>query len=330
MLDGTSLAGAPCIAVSSVDGDGIDGGPRGARATSRSRSDRAGRRADRPAGSRLAIDRVFAVKGRGAVVTGTLRGGTLDRGATLRLVPGDRSVRVREVQVHGSDGGYGAGPGRSGAQPGRRRCRRPASGAVLTDDPAVVASDRLLVRLDVDAARPSASEAPPRHGGGGCGGRAERPGRARPRGRQRRRDPAAGGVPRDRTGRPVRPAARELAAIGSSAGWSSMPRRRAACPAGARPPSGSGAWPWRSQAGERDRRRRRRLDLHGISSPRVRDRRPGTGRRRHRRERRGDARSRSHMRGRSDARRRPDRGRAGAAPGRDQRTARPRPQPPRS
>ena len=50
--------------------------------------------------ARLAIDRVFAVKGRGVVVTGTLRGGPLARGATLRLVPGDRSARVREVQVH--------------------------------------------------------------------------------------------------------------------------------------------------------------------------------------------------------------------------------------
>ena len=52
-------------------------------------------------GARLAIDRVFAVKGRGVVVTGTLRGAASVAGATLRLVPGDRTVRVREIQVHG-------------------------------------------------------------------------------------------------------------------------------------------------------------------------------------------------------------------------------------
>ena len=50
---------------------------------------------------RLAIDRSFVIKGRGTVVTGTLRGGRLAQGAQLRLVPGDREVRAREVQVHG-------------------------------------------------------------------------------------------------------------------------------------------------------------------------------------------------------------------------------------
>ena len=45
-------------------------------------------------------------------MTGTLRGARLARGATLRLVPGDRSVRVREVQVHGTTV-EAAGPGRT-------------------------------------------------------------------------------------------------------------------------------------------------------------------------------------------------------------------------
>ena len=51
-------------------------------------------------GPRLAIDRVFAVRGRGGVVTGTLRG-TLSTGDAVRIEPGGRSARVREVQVHG-------------------------------------------------------------------------------------------------------------------------------------------------------------------------------------------------------------------------------------
>ncbi len=98
------------------------------------------------AGRRLAIDRVFAVKGRGIVVTGTLRGGPLRRGATLRLVPGDRAIRVREVQVHGETV-ESAEPGRTAlnlAGIGMDELRR---GLVLTDDPSVVASDRVLVRL---------------------------------------------------------------------------------------------------------------------------------------------------------------------------------------
>ena len=86
----------------------------------------------------LAIDRVFSVKGRGAVVTGTLRGGPLGRGDTLRLVPGDREVRVREIQVHGH--AVEARRGRRSDRAEPRRRRRAADlhrGMVLTADPTV-------------------------------------------------------------------------------------------------------------------------------------------------------------------------------------------------
>ena len=153
LLAGTSLDGSPVLAVSSTSGAGIDA-LRLALVELRDRTlavvaDRgvvSGRGAV-SSGSRLAIDRVFAVKGRGEVVTGTLRGGPLATGASLRLVPGDRAVRVREVQVHGAAVGS-AGPGRTalnlsgGIRSGLHR------GVVLTDDPAVTASDRWLVQLD--------------------------------------------------------------------------------------------------------------------------------------------------------------------------------------
>src|SRR5947209_6446856 len=48
----------------------------------------------------LHIDRVFTVKGAGTVVTGTLWAGRIRRGDRLVLLPGDRPVRVRGVQVH--------------------------------------------------------------------------------------------------------------------------------------------------------------------------------------------------------------------------------------
>ncbi len=148
LLDGTSLARAAVIAASSLDGEGIDA-VRAELELVRDRV-RAARPTGRPArpGSRLAIDRVFAVKGRGAVVTGSLRGGTVDRGVTLRVVPGDRSVRVREVQVHGTTVDT-AGPGRTALNLAAVDAGELHRGLVLTDDPAVVASDRLLVRLDV-------------------------------------------------------------------------------------------------------------------------------------------------------------------------------------
>ncbi len=48
----------------------------------------------------LHIDRSFTVDGIGTVVTGTLWSGTLEVGDSLTLLPGDRSVRVRGLQIH--------------------------------------------------------------------------------------------------------------------------------------------------------------------------------------------------------------------------------------
>ncbi|MBN2560340.1 MAG: selenocysteine-specific translation elongation factor [Phycisphaerae bacterium] len=50
---------------------------------------------------RLAIDRVFAIRGRGTVVTGSVLEGKTAAGATLELQPAGLSCKVREVQLHG-------------------------------------------------------------------------------------------------------------------------------------------------------------------------------------------------------------------------------------
>lgn len=49
---------------------------------------------------RLYIDRVFAMTGRGAVVTGTLIDGSLSASQTVAVVPGDQTARIRELQIH--------------------------------------------------------------------------------------------------------------------------------------------------------------------------------------------------------------------------------------
>ncbi|MGH9639629.1 MAG: selenocysteine-specific translation elongation factor, partial [Bryobacteraceae bacterium] len=51
--------------------------------------------------ARLPIDRSFALKGFGTVVTGTLWSGTLHAGKMVQLHPGRRELRVRGLQVHG-------------------------------------------------------------------------------------------------------------------------------------------------------------------------------------------------------------------------------------
>ena len=60
---------------------------------------------------RLPIDRVFALAGAGTVVTGSTWSGTVAPGTSVRLLPLDRDVRVRSIQVHSQDADQ-AGPGR--------------------------------------------------------------------------------------------------------------------------------------------------------------------------------------------------------------------------
>jgi selenocysteine-specific elongation factor len=144
LLRPTALAGAPAVTVSGVTGEGVDAlvvALVGLRDQAR-----AGGAGD-PGPARLAIDRVFGVKGRGTVVTGTLRGGPLARGASLRLEPGGATVRARELQARGSPVEAGGPGGRLAANVAGVERAALARGAVLTDDPAVVASDRLLVAL---------------------------------------------------------------------------------------------------------------------------------------------------------------------------------------
>ncbi len=96
LVAGSFLEGAPVVAVSARTGDGLAGLTSALVDVSR-------RAPSRAAGgvTRLPIDRVFSMKGFGTVVTGTLVSGTIAVDQTLALLPGDRSVKVRGVQVHG-------------------------------------------------------------------------------------------------------------------------------------------------------------------------------------------------------------------------------------
>jgi selenocysteine-specific elongation factor len=143
LLAKTSLAGVPVHAASSVTGQGIDG----VRAALRVVVDEAATARPRAgAPLRLAIDRVFAVKGRGAVVTGSLRGGSLEASATLRREPGGESVRVREIQVHNRVRDRHDG-GRTAINVAGMPVEALRRGDVLTVGPGVIGAERLLVDL---------------------------------------------------------------------------------------------------------------------------------------------------------------------------------------
>jgi selenocysteine-specific elongation factor len=61
---------------------------------------------------RLWLDRVFAIKGSGTVVTGTLQAGTVRAGDELLLTPAMRSVRIRSVQTLGAAAAQATGVAR--------------------------------------------------------------------------------------------------------------------------------------------------------------------------------------------------------------------------
>jgi len=97
-LRDTVAADAPVVAVSTVTGDGLDA-LRDAIHDALTALPR--RPADAPAF--LPVDRVFALPGRGTIVTGTLMQGAIRTGDALLLDPPGREVRVRSLQVFGEN-----------------------------------------------------------------------------------------------------------------------------------------------------------------------------------------------------------------------------------
>jgi selenocysteine-specific elongation factor len=147
LLARTALASAPIVVVSAETGEGLDDlraalvALRDLVVASRPPAD------DQPLGrARLAVDRAFTIRGRGAVVTGTLRGGPIRRGDGVRIEPTAGDGRVRELQVHGQPV-EAAFDGRTALNLAGIESMSLRRGLVVTTDPAIVATDRLLVAL---------------------------------------------------------------------------------------------------------------------------------------------------------------------------------------
>ena len=266
----TSLASSPVLAVSAATGDGVEAlRPRSPRSS-------LGRRPVSWAAARLAVDRAFTVKGRGTVVTGSLRGGPVshrDRrsgSCPARRRSGSARSRSGATRVDAADGG------RTALLLGALEDALPERGQVLTAGP-VRRRHLAAARRDPAArgprhpgprpgaaGRPRPAPAPPRHGPGGRA-RGPRPaGGDRPAGRLEPRDPAARRGGRRGAGRPVRAPASVARLDG---GWRRRPgpaaaARGVATAADAR--AGGGAGATRSRAATTPRTPRARLDLHGA------------------------------------------------------------------
>jgi selenocysteine-specific elongation factor len=95
-LSASRVRWEPPIAVSAISGAGLDELRASLAGVARDLT-------ERPAQDlfRLPIDRVFAVAGAGTVVTGSTWTGTVAVGDSVRLLPLNREVRVRSIEVHG-------------------------------------------------------------------------------------------------------------------------------------------------------------------------------------------------------------------------------------
>src|SRR5579862_1340398 len=95
MVRGSFLEGAPMVPVSARTGAGLEQ----LKSELRQRSLNADPKpVDRP--FRLPIDRAFVMKGFGAVITGTLVSGKIEKDAEVEVYPLARRARVRGIEVH--------------------------------------------------------------------------------------------------------------------------------------------------------------------------------------------------------------------------------------
>jgi len=98
LLVDTALSDAPIVKVSALDGNGISE----LRATLAAIAKGADPRTPRSGPSRLGVDRTFAMKGFGTVVTGTLIGGSFRLGDAVEILPARTRARIRGLQNHGA------------------------------------------------------------------------------------------------------------------------------------------------------------------------------------------------------------------------------------
>ncbi|WP_448875098.1 selenocysteine-specific translation elongation factor [Desulfobulbus propionicus] len=97
---GSFLENAPIVPVNSISGDGVDGIIRllDAKVAAINFHEEYGP-------FRMAVDRVFTMKGFGTVITGTSLSGRIETGAELMFYPGGLTAKIRGIQVHGKEVG---------------------------------------------------------------------------------------------------------------------------------------------------------------------------------------------------------------------------------
>jgi selenocysteine-specific elongation factor len=150
LLAGTPLERAPILPVSSKTGEGVPG-------LQQALANLAAAVRERPidGAPRLPIDRVFSMRGFGTVVTGTLTAGSIAADQELILMPGERPVKIRGIQVHGHDAAEAVAGNRVAVNLGGVEVAELARGDTLCAPGAFEPSRRIDVAIDLlEGARP--------------------------------------------------------------------------------------------------------------------------------------------------------------------------------
>jgi selenocysteine-specific elongation factor len=160
LLEDTAFADAEVIPVSSMTGKGI---PE-LRGKLAGLAARFALEPDPTRPTRLPIDRIFALRGLGQIVTGTLTDGRIEPGDTLVALPGRFNVRVRSIQVHGTDRPRACKGERTALRLGGVESGSLTRGSQLVKRDAYRESRRILVRLKLldDGAKPIEGNVPVR------------------------------------------------------------------------------------------------------------------------------------------------------------------------
>jgi selenocysteine-specific elongation factor len=135
---------SPVVAVSALKGTGLDELKREIIRLSAEVPAR-----DTEALFRLPIDRVFTMKGFGAVVTGTLIAGKVKKEEEVEIFPSRKRARVRGVQVHGSMAEQTVAGQRTALNLAGVQMEDLARGMALTAPGALEATQRLDVQISL-------------------------------------------------------------------------------------------------------------------------------------------------------------------------------------
>jgi selenocysteine-specific elongation factor len=150
LLAPTRFAGAKIMAVSSKTGEGIEALRRNLFDLAREHETLS----DPNLPVRIPVDRAFHLKGLGVVVTGTLVAGQVHTGDTLQLLPGDRQVKIRSIQVHGTRRQEADAGERTALQVAGVHLEDVARGLQLLTPDRFEPTHRLVARLDLLAGAP--------------------------------------------------------------------------------------------------------------------------------------------------------------------------------